>query len=152
MNWRFRDHRGFQHDALVVIGAAGGVGALAWALPLSGGTWWMMTAVGPLMAMLVGQGAQCGLTGRRRHLVTVATSALGALLGGATWHAFADGGDVRAAGDALLIGLLSGLAASSALVIAHLRRIAEQPLARALVEARATLGGAGVEERALAER
>jgi len=148
MNWRFRDHRGFQHDALVVIGAAGGVGALAWALPLSGATWWMMTAVGPLIAMLVGQGAR---DGRRRHLVTVVTSALGALLGGATWHAFADGGDVRAAGDALLIGLLAGLAASSALVIAHLRRIVEQPLARALVEARATLGG-GVEERALAER
>src|SRR5215470_7346211 len=124
-NWRFRDHRGFQHDAVVVIGAAGGVGALAWALPLSGATWWMMMALGPLMAMLVGQ-AERG--GRRRHLMTVVTSALGALLAGATWHAFAGAGDVGAAGDALLLGLLAGLAASSALVIAHLQRLAEQPL------------------------
>ncbi|HMF41290.1 MAG TPA: hypothetical protein VKQ32_11360 [Polyangia bacterium] len=149
INWRFRDHRGFQHDALVVIGAAGGVGALAWALPLSGATWWMMMAIGPLMAMLIGQG---GRDGRRRHLVTVMTSALGALLAGATWHAFAGGEEVRAAGDALLMGLLAGLAASSALVIAHLQRIADQALARALVQARATLGGAEVQERALAER
>ena len=35
-NWRFRDHRGFQHDAIVVIGAAAAVGGLAWALPLRG--------------------------------------------------------------------------------------------------------------------
>jgi hypothetical protein len=151
-NLRFRDHRGFQHDALVVIGAAGGVGALAWALPLAGATWWMMTAVGPLLAMLVGQGGQRGQAGPRRHLVTVATSALGALLSGATWRAFAGAGDVPAAGDALLIGLLAGFAASSALVIAHVERIAERPLARALAEARATLGGPDGEERALAER
>ena len=52
----------------------------------------------------------------------------------------------------MLVGLLAGLAASSALVIAHVERIADRPLARALVEARATLGGPGVEERALAER
>jgi len=149
MNWRFRDHRGFQHDALVVIGAAGGVGALAWALPLAGATWWMTMAVGPLMAMLIGQ---MGRTERRRHLVTVVTSALGGVLAGATWHAFTGGGEVGAAGDALLIGLLAGLAASSALVLAHLQRIVDQPLARALVEARATLGAPAVEERALAER
>jgi len=89
MNWRFRDHRGFQHDALVVIGAAAGVGALAWALPLAGATWWMTMAVGPLLAMLVGQAgsaASTGSTGRagRRPVVTVLTSALGAMLAGAT--------------------------------------------------------------------
>jgi len=149
MSWHIRDHRGFQHDALVVIGAAGGVGGLAWALPLAGATWWMMTAVGPLLGLLVGQGIR---DGRRRHLVTVVTSALGAVLAGATWRAFAGGGDVTAAGDALLVGLLSGLSASSSLVVAHVERLSEQPLARALVEARAVLGGAGVQERALAER
>ncbi|HEY7375884.1 MAG TPA: hypothetical protein VIF57_27240 [Polyangia bacterium] len=160
MNWRFRDHRGFQHDALVVIGAAGGVGALAWALPLGGATWWMTMAIGPLLAMLVGQVGQVGQVGEagpgrrtgRRHLVTVLTSALGAVLAGATWRAFTGGGDVPAAGDALLIGLLAGFAASSALVIAHVEHLAEPPLARALVEARATLGGPRGEERALAER
>jgi hypothetical protein len=163
MSWRFRDHRGFQHDALVVIGAAGGIGALAWALPLASATWWMTMAVGPLLAMLVGQSAQAGAatsatsatsSGRigRRHLVTVVTSALGAVLAGATWRAFTGGGDVPAAGDALLIGLLAGFAASSALVIAHVERLAEPPLSRALVEARATLGGPRGEERALAER
>jgi hypothetical protein len=149
MNWRIRDHRGFQHDAAVVIAAAGGVGALAWALPLAGATWWMMMVVGPLLAMLVGQ---VGRNRPQRHLVTVVTSALGSVLAGATWRAFAGGADVPGAGDALLIGLLGGLAASSALVIAHVERIAGQPLARALAEARATLGAPGVEERALAER
>ena len=54
-NWRFRDHRGFQHDALVVIGAAAAVGGLAWALPLASATGWMMMAVGPLLALLVAQ-------------------------------------------------------------------------------------------------
>jgi hypothetical protein len=152
-NWRFRDHRGFQHDALVVIGAAGGVGALAWALPLTGATWWMMMAVGPLLAMLVGQAAQGQRAGRRRrHVATVVTSALGALLAGATWRAFAGADIVPAAGDALMIGLLAGLGASSAPVIAHVERIAEQPLARALAETRATLGGPATEERGLAER
>ena len=149
MNWRFRDHRGFQHDAVVVIGAAGGVGALAWALPLSGATGWMMMAVGPLLALLV---AQPGGQAPRRVLVTVLTSALGAVLAGATWRALTGGVDPLAAGHALLVGLLAGLAASSALVIAHVERIAERPLARVLVEARATLGAPGVEERALAER
>jgi hypothetical protein len=153
-NWRFRDHRGFQHDALVIIGAAGGVGGLAWALPLAGATGCtsMMTAVGALLAMLVGQAAHGRRVGRRRHLATVVTSALGALLAGATWWAFAGAGVVPAAGDALLIGLLAGLGASSALVIAHVERIAEQPLARALAETRATLGGPSTEERGLAER
>jgi hypothetical protein len=148
-NFRFRDHRGFQHDAVVIIGAAGGVGALAWALPLTGATGWMMMAVGPLLALLV---AQTDRQAPRRHLITVATSAIGAVLAGATWRAFAGGGGVPPAGDALLIGLLAGLAASSALVIAHVERIAARPLARALAEARASLAGAGVEERALADR
>ena len=132
-NWRFRDHRGFQHDAVVVIGAAGAIGALTWALPLAGATWWIVMVVGPLLALLVGQAP-------RRRLVTVATSALGAVLAGATWHALAGGIDSAAAGDALLVGLLSGLAATSALTVAHLERIAERPLAKALVEARLTLG------------
>jgi len=149
INWRFRDHRGFQHDAVVVIGAAGGVGALAWALPLSGATGWMMMAVGPLLALLV---AQADGRAPRRALVTVMTSALGAVLAGATWRALAGSVDPVAAGHALLVGLLAGLASSSALVIAHVERIAERPLARVLVEARATLGAPGVEERALAER
>jgi hypothetical protein len=149
MNWRIGDHRGFQHDAVVVIGAAGGIGALAWALPLAGATGWMMMGVGPLVALLA---AQTDKQGRRRHLITVITSALAALLAGATWWAFAGGGELLAAGDALLFGLLAGLASSSALVLAHLQRIADRPLARALVDARATLGGPGVEERALAER
>jgi hypothetical protein len=152
MNWRFRDHRGFQHDALVVIGAAGGVGALAWALPLGGAAGWMMMAVGPLLAMLVGQGGAVVPARRRRHLVTVLTSALGAVLAGATWRAFTGGGDVPAAGDALLIGLLAGFAASSALLIAHVEHVAEPPLGRALEDARATLGGPRGEERALADR
>jgi hypothetical protein len=149
MNFRFRDHRGFQQDAAVVIGAAGGVGALAWALPLGGATGWMMMAVGPLLALLVAHGEG---KGPRRHLVTVATSALGAVLAGATWHALVGGGVAVAAGDALLVGLLSGLAASSALTVAHIERIPDQPLARELVAARATLGGPAVQERALAER
>ena len=66
-NWRFRDHRGFQHDALVVIGAAAAVGGLAWALPLASATGWMMMAVGPLIALLVAQEVP------RRTLVTVMT-------------------------------------------------------------------------------
>ena len=149
MNLRFRDHRGFQQDAAVVIAAAGGVGALAWALPLAGATGWMMMAVGPLLALLV---AHAEGKGPRRHLVTVATSALGAVLAGATWHAMVGSGIAAAAGDALLVGLLSGLAASSALTVAHIERIPDRPLARELVEARATLGGPAVQERALAER
>jgi len=148
-NWRFRDHRGFQHDAVVMIAAAGGVGALAWALPLSGATGWMMMAVGPLLALLV---AQTDGQAPRRALVTVITAALGAVLAGATWRAFAGSVDPLAAGHALLVGLLAGLASSSALVIAHVERIADRPLARVLVDARATLGAPGVEERALAER
>ena len=107
-NWRFRDHRGFQHDAVVVIGAVGAVGALAWALPLSGATWWMMMAVGPLLALLVGQ-ADRQIS--RRRLITVVTSALGAVLAGATWRALAGGIETMAAGEALLVGLLAGLAA-----------------------------------------
>ena len=149
MNFRFQDHRGFQQDAAVVIGAAGGVGALAWALPLTGATGWMMMAVGPLLALLV---AHAEGKGPRRHLATVATSALGAVLAGATWHALVGGGVAVAAGDALLVGLLSGLAASSALTVAHIERLPDQPLARELVAARATLGGPAVQERALAER
>ena len=148
-NWRFRDHRGFQHDAIVIIGAAAGVGALAWALPLSGahGCIGMVTAVGLLLSLLVSHDGP-----RRRHLVTMATAAVGALLAGATWSAFAGRIDAMTAGDALLVGLLAGLAATSALVIAHVERIPEAPLARALVDARATLGGPAVEERGLAER
>jgi hypothetical protein len=149
MNLRFRDHRGFQQDAAVVIAAAGGVGALAWALPLAGATGWMMMAVGPLLALLV---AHAEGKVSRRHLVTVATSALGAVLAGATWHALVGGGIAAAAGDALLVGLLSGLAASSALTVAHIERIPDRPLARELVEARVTLGGPAVVERVLAER
>src|SRR5262245_44506477 len=126
--WRFRDHRAFQHDAVVVIGAAAAVGGLAWALPLAGtgATVAMMMAVGPLLALLLAHETP------RRHLVTVVTSALGALLASATWRAFAGagGGDMLAAGDALLVGLLAGLAASSALVVAHVERAAEPPLAR----------------------
>jgi hypothetical protein len=148
-NWRIVDHRGFQHDAVVLIGAAGGIGALAWALPLQGATGWMMMGVGPLVALLA---AQADKAGPRRHLITVITSALGALLAGATWRAFAGAGEPLAAGDALLFGLLAGLAASSALLLAYVQRAADRPLARALVDARATLGGPGVEERALAER
>ncbi len=55
-NWRFRDHRGFQHDAVVVIGAAGGRRA-RWPgrCRSSGATGWMMMAVGPLLALLVAQ-------------------------------------------------------------------------------------------------
>jgi hypothetical protein len=147
LNWRFRDHRGFQHDAIVVIGAAAGVGGLAWALPLAGATGWMMMIVGPLLALLVAHEAP-----RRRHVVTVLTSALGAVLAGATWRAFAGAGAVPAAGDALLTGLLAGLAASSALVIAYVERVAEPPLARALSDARAVLGAGATDERALAER
>ena len=149
LNLRFRDHRGFQQDAAVVITAAGGVGALAWALPLAGATGWMMMAVGPLVALLVSHSER---QAPRRHLVTVMASALGAVLAGATWRALAGGGEVPAAGDALLVGLLSGLAATSALTLAHIERIPDRPLARELVEARATLGSPAVEERALAER
>jgi len=146
-NWRFRDHRGFQHDAVVVIGAAAGVGGLAWALPLAGATGWMMMVVGPLLALLVAHEAP-----RRRPVMTVLTSALGAVLAGATWRAFAGAGEVPAAGDALLVGLLAGLGASSALVLAHVERVAEPPLARALSETRAVLGAPATDERALAER
>ena len=148
-NWRFRDHRGFQHDAVVVIGAAGAVGALTWALPLAGATWWITMSVGPLLALLVGQTER---QGPQRKLITVVTGALGALLAGATWHALAGGAETLAAGDALLVGLLSGLAASSALTIAHIEHVADRPLGRVLSEARASLGGPRVEERALADR
>jgi hypothetical protein len=149
MNLRFRDHRGFQQDAAVVIAAAGGVGALAWALPLNGATGWMMMAIGPLLALLV---VHADRQTPRRHVVTVMTSALGAVLAGATWQALAGGGVVPAAGDALLVGLLAGLASSSALTIAHIERVPDRPLARELMEARATLGGPAAEERTLAER
>ena len=148
-NWRFRDHRGFQHDAVVVIGVGGAVGALAWALPLAGATWWMMMAVGSLLALLVGQG---GRQAPRRHLITAVTAALGAVLAGATWRALTGGVETSAAGEALLTGLLAGLASASALVLAQVERIVDAPLAGALVEARATLGGPAVAERALAER
>jgi hypothetical protein len=148
-NWRFRDHRGFQHDAAVVIGAAGAVGALTWALPLAGATWWITMSVGPLLALLVGQAER---QAARRKLITVVTAALGAMLAGSTWHALAGGADTMAAGDALLVGLLSGLAASSALTIAHLERVVVRRLAWQLVEARIILGGPAVEERALADR
>src|SRR5262245_64688126 len=94
LNWRIRDHRAFQHDALVTIGAAGGIGALAWALPLTGATVWMMMVVGPLTALLVAHDRP------RRPLVTVMTSALGALLAGATWSALAAPIEAMAAGDA----------------------------------------------------
>jgi len=147
--WRFRDHRGFQRDALVVIGVAAGAGALAWALPIAGATGWMMMVVGPLLALLV---AQAGQNRPRRHLITGATSALGGVLAGATWHAFAPGIRALAAGDALLVGLLAGLAASSALLLAHVERVAEPPLARAVDAARAALGGPFIDERALADR
>ena len=147
-SWRFRDHRAFQHDAIVVVGAAAGVGGLAWALPLAGATGWIMMVVGPLLALLVAHE-----TPRRRALVTVLTSALGAVLAGATWWAFAGDAAALAAGDALVAGLLAGLAASSALVIAHVERASTPALARALMEARAVLGGgAAADERALAER
>ena len=148
-NWRFRDHRGFQHDAAVVIGVSGAVGALAWALPLAGATWWMMMAVGSLLLLLSSDGGQHK---RRRHLITAATAALGAVLAGATWRALTGGVEVLVAGDALLIGLLAGLASASALVLSQVERIVDAPLAGALAEARATLGGPAVAERALAER
>jgi hypothetical protein len=148
-NWRFHDHRGFQHEAVAIIGAAGAVGALTWVLPLSGATWWIMMTVGPLLALLVGQADR---EIPRRRLITVATSTLGATLAGATWRALAGGMDALAAGDALLVGLLGGLAASSALAIAHVERVADRPLARALVDARVMLGGPSVEEGALADR
>jgi hypothetical protein len=146
-SWRFRDHRGFQHDAIVVIGAGAGIGGLAGALPLAGAMGWMMMVVGPLLAILVAHGGR-----RRRLFATAMTSALGAALAGATWRAFA--GDVvpPAAADALLWGVLAGLAASSALVIAHVERAGDPPLARALTEARAALGEPAAEERTLAER
>src|SRR5881394_3415867 len=149
MSWHFRDHRGFQRDALVATGVAGGVGALVWALPIAGTTGWMMMVIGPVLAFLVGQAGQ---NRPRRHLITVATSALGAVLAGATWRALAAAAGGLGAGDALLVGLLSGLAASSALVIANIERVAEPPLARALDAARAALGGPFVDERALADR
>ena len=148
-NWRFRNHRGFQHDAAVVIGVSGAVGALAWALPLAGATWWMMMAVGSLLLLLSSDGGQHK---RRRHLITAATAALGAVLAGATWRALTGGVEVLVAGDALLIGLLAGLASASALVLSQVERIVDAPLAGALAEARATLGGPAVAERALAER
>ncbi len=147
MNWRIRDHRGFQRDAIVVIGAAAGVGGLAWALPLAGATGWMMMVIGALLAIRVGHESP-----GRRHLATAMTVGLGAVLAGATWRAFAGNLVEPAAGDALLSGLLAGLAASSALVIAHVERVAEPPLARTLSEARVALGGPAAEERALAER
>jgi hypothetical protein len=147
VNWRIRDHRGFQRDAIVVIGVSAGIGGLAWALPLAGATAWMMVVVGPLLAILVAHERP-----RPRHLATAMTAALGAVLAGATWRAFLGDLVSPAAGDALLSGLLAGLAASSALVIAHVERVAEPPLARTLSEARAALGGPAAEERALAER
>src|SRR5947207_1993244 len=124
MNWRIRDHRGFQRDAIVVIGAAAGIGGLAWALPLAGATAWMMMAVGSLLAILAAHEAPRQLN---RHLATAVTGVLGAVLAGATWRAFAGDLVAPAAGDALLSGLLAGLAASSALVIAHVERVAEPP-------------------------
>ena len=140
---------GFQHDAAVVIGGGGGVGALAWALPLAGATWWMMMAVGPLLALLVGAGGQ---QTPRRHLVTAVTAALGAVLAGATWRALAGGVEALAAGDALLIGLLAGLAASSALVLAHVERIADAAARAGAGRGARDAGRSGREERALAER
>jgi hypothetical protein len=59
------------------------VGALAWALPLSGAHGWMMMAVGPLLSLLVRTTDPAAASG------DVATAAVGALLAGATWSAFA---------------------------------------------------------------
>ena len=139
-NWRFRDHRGFQHDAVVVIGAAAAVGGAGVGAAARGRDGVDDDGGRSAAGAAGGAGRRAGAAAARWSRSM--TSALGAVLAGATWRAFA--GERRRRwrpGDALLVGLLAGLAASSALVIAHVERVADRPLARALVEARATLGG-----------
>ena len=147
MSWRFRDHRRFQWDTMAIVAVGSGIGTLAWAWPLTGAGWWMATGVGPLLAGLAGRSAHLP---PRRSLLLVATAAVaGAALAGTTWHGLASPPATLAVGEAMLVGVLSGLAASLGLALVHLERVAARPLVGALSRARASLSG---DELALAER
>jgi len=147
MSWRFRDHRRFQWDTMALIAVGSGIGTFAWAWPLTGAGWWMATGVGPLLAGLAGRSAH--LPPRRSLLLVAVAAVAGAALAGTTWHGLASPTATLAVGEALLVGLLSGLAASLGLALVHIERVAARPLVGALSRARASLSG---DELALAER
>jgi hypothetical protein len=147
MRFRLGDHRRFQQDAAMLMVAGGGMGALVWALPLPGAAWWMATGVGPVLAGLAGREAH--LIPRRSLAAVAALAVAGAALAGGTWHALTPVTGLLAAGQALLFGLLAGLAASPALAAAYVERVAGWRIDRALAEARQSLTG---QERELAER
>jgi hypothetical protein len=145
--WRFVSHRRFQREAAILVAVGGGIGALAWAVPLAGAAWWTATGIGPLVAGLAGREAH--LPPRRSLPLVAAVAVAAAALAGLTWQALAAPPPALDLGDALVVGVLAGLAASPALAAAYLGRVVVRPLERALAEARATLAG---DERALAER
>ena len=160
MTWRFRDHRRFHWDTMAMVAVGSGIGTFAWAWPLAGAGWWMATGVGPLLAGLAGRSAHPGAPTQvllrgvelppRRSLLLVAMAAVaGAALAGTTWHGLASPAASLTVGEALLVGLLSGLAASLGLALVHVERVAARPLVGALSRARASLSG---DELALAER
>jgi hypothetical protein len=144
MRFKLGDHRRFQQDAAMLMVAGGGIGALAWALPLSAAGWWMATAVGPVLA-----GLAAHLIPRRSLTLVAAVAIAGAAFAGGTWHALAPLPRILAAGEALLFGLLAGLAACPALAAAYVERVAGWRIDRALVDARLALTG---EELDLAQR
>ena len=145
--WRFGSHRRFQREAALLVAAGGGIGALVWAAPLPGAAWWMATGIGPLVAGLAGREAH--LAPRRSLLLVAAAAVAAAAFAGLTWEALATPLPALDMADALMAGLLAGLAASPALAAAYVRRVVVPPVARALALARTTLAG---DERALAER
>jgi hypothetical protein len=147
MSLRFRDHQRFQWDTMAIVAAGSGIGTLAWAWPLAGAGWWMATGVGPLLAGLAGRSAH--LPPRRSLLLVAVAAVAGAALAGTTWHGLASPTATLAVGEALLVGCLSGLAASLALALVHVERVRARPLVGALSRARASLSG---DELALAER
>ena len=83
------------------------------------------------------------------NLVVAAAAIAGAALAGTTWRALAPPAATLAPWEAVLLGLLAGLAASLALAAAGLERVVARPMVGALAQARTDAHG---EERALAER
>ena len=147
MRFSLGDHRRFQHDAAVLMMVGGGMGVLAWTLPLAGAAWWMATGVGPVLAGLAGRGAH--LVPRRSLALVAAVAIAGAAFAGGTWHALVPLPRFLAAGEALFCGWLAGLAACPALAAAYLERVVGWRVGRALTHARFALTG---QELELAER
>jgi hypothetical protein len=129
------------------MAATAAMGLLTWAWQLEGAGWWVAAVAGTVVAGWAA--AEALLLERRRLAVTAAASAGAAALAALTWRALVGPGLDPSAGAALAAGLLSGLAATPALALAHVEWMGRRRVARALAEARAGLAG---DERTLAER